>query len=116
MPSRRQRTAMKASPRKPSRTMRIFSWAQYCLRGGTPDVFDEPVEWCIWWAGLSSHGPTPQIVTMSPNSSSPHPLVLSHSCRCGTSHAASLHRIVRKPWAKFWNGPFVLGAQAAQRR
>src|SRR6056300_645877 len=32
MPSRRHSSAMLSSPRKPSRTMRIFSSALYCLR------------------------------------------------------------------------------------
>ena len=32
MPSRRQSSEMVASPRNPSRTMRIFSSAEYCLR------------------------------------------------------------------------------------
>jgi hypothetical protein len=70
IPSRRQSSAIVTSPRKPSRTMRIFSSAECCLRVARrisltrrSDGVSGVVDFCLM--------PTPQGVTMSPNSSVP---------------------------------------------
>ena len=103
MPSRRQSSAMVASPRRPSRTMRIFSSAEYCLRvarrmsrTSRSDGVSGVLDLCLM--------STPQVVTMSPKSSVPQAAsfvsqVLMSDRRKKKKRSFSRPRLARARWA-----------------